>query len=99
MTTVSFTRDMVMDVEACRALHDTMTDKINAMHDELNAMHKFLNSNLRSNWVGGAAFEYFGTYDRIFPAIKGQLALLEGMNKKYLEEIVAWEMMASQLEP
>ena len=99
MTTVTFTRDMVMDVDACRNLHDTMTNKIAAIHEEMNSFHKFLNSNLRSNWVGGAAFEFYGVYDRMIPAINSQLDLLEEINTKYLEEIVAWEMMASQLEP
>ena len=86
-----------MEVQVAQSTQKSM----NSTHGQLNSLMQSLKgavNNLRPNWEGKSATEFFGEYDEWAKSTSEYLEALDTLTKRLGKEIAEWEEMARELK-
>lgn len=86
-----------METEVARDTQKTLTTKHQEILGNLQQSSASVNE-LRSNWLGNSASQFFQEYDQWNDAMNKMLEEYSKMSSRLLAEIAEWEQTASRFE-
>ena len=86
-----------METEVARDTQKTITAKHQEITASLQQSSASIND-LRSNWMGNSASQFFQEYDQWNDAMNRMLEEYAKMGSRLLSEIAEWEQTAARLE-
>jgi uncharacterized protein YukE len=89
-------RTLLMDIETAESAQQIVAANLRMIKADL-ASAKAKMEELRANWQGVSAAEYFELFDKTHAALEGHIGQWEEMNERFGNEIPAWEDMALHL--
>jgi uncharacterized protein YukE len=89
-------RTLLMDLETASSSQQIMAANIRMIRADLISA-KTVMGELRANWQGDSALEYFNLFDTTISALEEYIRRWEEMTERFGNEIPAWEDMALHL--